>query len=122
MIFINFLDTPKKLFLLHWLALLNAFAGVAMLLFAHGHYTIDVLIAYYVTTRLFWTYHTLANNHWLLKQNGHNYLGREWWFPAFKYFEANIRCSLPNEYEVPWPRAIFTKFTHRENYAKAFES
>lgn len=41
--------------------------GVLMVLIAHGHYTIDVLIAYYVTTRLFWTYHTLANNSLLLK-------------------------------------------------------
>lgn len=38
-----------------------------MVLVAHGHYTIDVLIAYYVTTRLFWTYHTLTNNSFLLK-------------------------------------------------------
>lgn len=38
-----------------------------MVLIAHGHYTIDIIIAYYVTTRLFWTYHTLANNTQLLK-------------------------------------------------------
>lgn len=33
-----------------------------MLQLAHGHYTVDVIIAYFVTTRIFWTYHTLANN------------------------------------------------------------
>lgn len=33
-----------------------------MVLVAHGHYTVDVLIAYYVTTRLWYIYHTLANN------------------------------------------------------------
>ena len=33
-----------------------------MVLVARGHYTVDVLIAYYVTTRLFWIYHTLANS------------------------------------------------------------
>lgn len=33
-----------------------------MILVAHGHYTVDVLIAYYVTTRLWYIYHTLANN------------------------------------------------------------
>jgi len=36
--------------------------GVIMVLVAHGHYTVDVLIAYYVTTRLWYIYHTLANN------------------------------------------------------------
>lgn len=33
-----------------------------MVLVAHGHYTVDVLIAYYVTTRVWYIYHTLANN------------------------------------------------------------
>lgn len=44
-----------------------ATVGVVMVLVAHGHYTIDVLIAYYITTRLFWTYHTLTNNAFLIK-------------------------------------------------------
>lgn len=48
---------------------MNALVGVLMVLVAHGHYTIDVLIAYYITTRLFWVYHTLANNCFLLKVN-----------------------------------------------------
>jgi hypothetical protein len=33
-----------------------------MVLWSHGHYTVDVIIAYYVTTTVFWIYHTLANN------------------------------------------------------------
>lgn len=44
-----------------------ALVGVFMVLVAHGHYTIDILIAYYITTRLFWTYHTLVNNSFLIK-------------------------------------------------------
>lgn len=44
-----------------------AMIGVIMVLVAHGHYTIDILIAYYITTRLFWTYHTLVNNSFLIK-------------------------------------------------------
>jgi len=42
-----------------------AATGVLMVLIAHGHYTVDVIIAYLVTTRLFWIYHTLANNVYL---------------------------------------------------------
>lgn len=33
-----------------------------MVLIARGHYTVDCLIAYYVTTRIFYIYHTMANN------------------------------------------------------------
>lgn len=47
---------------MHWLYWLLACVGIIMLEISHGHYTIDVLIAYYITTRVFWTYHTLANN------------------------------------------------------------
>lgn len=60
-------DLQKRFYVLHWIAWINAFVGVLMVLVAHGHYTIDVLIAYYITTRLFWVYHTLANNCFLLK-------------------------------------------------------
>lgn len=61
------LDSPRRFYFVHWIAWLNALVGVVMVLVAHGHYTIDVLLAYYVTTRLFWSYHTLANNNILLK-------------------------------------------------------
>lgn len=60
-------DSPRRFTCLHWIAALNAIVGVVMVMVAHGHYTIDVLIAYYVTTRLFWSYHTMANNNFLLK-------------------------------------------------------
>lgn len=63
----TFTDSPKKFYIVHWIAWMVSIVGVLMVLIAHGHYTIDVLIAYYVTTRLFWTYHTLANNSLLLK-------------------------------------------------------
>ncbi|KAJ6647416.1 Phosphatidylcholine:ceramide cholinephosphotransferase 2 [Pseudolycoriella hygida] len=109
---------PKRFYWLHWLAWANAVVGVLMVLVAHGHYTIDVLVAYYITTRLFWVYHTLANNSMLLKQTGsNNYLSREWWFIYFKYFERNIRGQVPNQFEwpLPWPRRFLTKIPNRES-------
>ncbi|XP_022161275.1 phosphatidylcholine:ceramide cholinephosphotransferase 2-like [Myzus persicae] len=57
--------SPRRWYLLHWASWLMAAVGVLMVLIAHGHYTIDVIIAYLVTTRLFWIYHTLANNVYL---------------------------------------------------------
>lgn len=65
-VYVNFFpDTPKKFYLLrfiHWMYWVLAVIGIIMLQLSHGHYTVDVIIAYYVTTRIFWVYHTLANN------------------------------------------------------------
>ncbi|XP_063699466.1 phosphatidylcholine:ceramide cholinephosphotransferase 2-like isoform X2 [Culicoides brevitarsis] len=102
--------SPKYFWILHWTAWINALVGVCMVLLAHGHYTIDIIVAYYVTTRLFWTYHTLANNSLLLKANGYNLLAREWWFCYFKYFEQNVKGPLPHAYE--WPFSLPRRFLH----------
>lgn len=53
--------------MLQWVSYLIAVVGVFLVLLAHGHYTIDIIVAYYITTRLFWTYHTLTNNAFLIK-------------------------------------------------------
>lgn len=55
-------DTPRRWWLLHWCFALLAVTGVVMVLIARGHYTVDCIIAYYITTRIFYIYHTLANN------------------------------------------------------------
>ncbi|KAG5675662.1 hypothetical protein PVAND_005549 [Polypedilum vanderplanki] len=89
---------PKKFQFLKKLALLNALAGMVFLLISHSHYSIDVLLAYYVTTRLFWTYH--QNINLLMNNNLHGC--KEWWFGMFKYFEKNTARAFTNEFEIPW--------------------
>ncbi|CAH1108387.1 unnamed protein product [Psylliodes chrysocephalus] len=98
--------TPKKLYLIHWLYWLLSCLGVIMLELSHGHYSIDVIIAYFITTRTFWTYHTLANNSSLKQHSSNNLIGREWWFSLFLYFEGNVGGPLPRQFNwpFPWPR------------------
>lgn len=57
-----FADSPRRCFPIHWLSWCLSLTGIVMVLWSHGHYTVDVIIAYYATTTLFWIYHTLANN------------------------------------------------------------
>jgi shingomyelin synthase len=57
-----FTDSSRRLVLLHWTSFIVSTVGVLMILISRGHYTVDILVAYYVTTRLFWMYHTMANN------------------------------------------------------------
>ncbi|XP_017301199.2 LOW QUALITY PROTEIN: phosphatidylcholine:ceramide cholinephosphotransferase 1-like [Diaphorina citri] len=103
--------SPKRYFLLHWASFVMSVAGVIMVLVAHGHYTVDVLIAYYITTRLFWVYHTLANNMNLKQRTPYNYLANVWWFRIFQYFEGNVGGPLPRQYETPLQ--IVRKYTYR---------
>ena len=53
---------PKRLYFIEWISWFLSWSGMAILLIARGHYTIDVLVGYYAATRMFWTYHMLANN------------------------------------------------------------
>lgn len=105
--------SPKKYFILHWSAFVMAVVGVLMVLVAHGHYTVDVLIAYYITTRLFWLYHTLCNNEQLKQKTPYNYLSNVWWFRIFQYFEGNVHGPVPRQYESPLK--CFAKYTSRRS-------
>lgn len=55
------LDSPKRFWWYHWFCWILSAVGIICILLAHDHYTVDVVVAYYITTRLFWWYHTMAN-------------------------------------------------------------
>nr|XP_046920698.1 phosphatidylcholine:ceramide cholinephosphotransferase 1-like [Dermatophagoides farinae] len=78
--------------------------SILCILIARGHYFIDIIIAYFVTTRIFWIYHTLCYFSAINLKSSSNHLNRVWWWPIFVYLE-NIRVipnhhsqSLPNHY------------------------
>lgn len=91
--------TPRRLYWLHTFTwLLNIF-GIFFILSAHEHYSIDVFIAFYITSRLFMYYHTLSNNSVAHKCPGKR--RTRVWFPMFSYFEARVSGAIPNEFG--WP-------------------
>merc|ERR1719458_1280972 len=100
------LDSPRRFILLHWASFLAALCGVIFLLLARGHYTIDVLLAYYVSSRLWWVYHTLAHNDSLKKAGPHNLLANLCWWPVFRFFETKTSGPLPNRFSLPLPRRL----------------
>jgi len=99
--------SPKRWWLLHWFSWLTTATGIVVLLLARGHYSIDVIVAYWITTRLWWVYHTLANNPSLAaRENEHNYLDRFWWWPIFCWMEGNVGRPLPKCYSIPLPERV----------------
>ncbi|KAK4472265.1 hypothetical protein MN116_003534 [Schistosoma mekongi] len=100
---LNFFITeysPSKLHLLHTFSwVLNIF-GVFFILACHEHYSIDVFVAIYVTSRLFLYYHCLASSNVLHQP------GRERamiWFPLFSFMEYDVKTTVPNVFEFPFP-------------------
>jgi hypothetical protein len=51
MFFFAFSDLPSSWTKMHWISPCLSISGVIALLTARGHYSIDVVIAYYITTR-----------------------------------------------------------------------
>nr|CAH8831147.1 unnamed protein product [Trichobilharzia regenti] len=99
---LNFFITeysPRKLQVLHTFSwVLNLF-GVFFILACHEHYSIDVFIAIYVSSRLFLYYHCLANSN-ILHQPGMERAMT--WFPLFSFMEYDIKSVVPNVFEIPF--------------------
>ncbi|XP_066592765.1 ceramide phosphoethanolamine synthase [Prorops nasuta] len=90
--------TSRQLYFLHTFSwMLNMF-GIFFILAAHEHYSIDVFVAFYITSRLFLYYHTLANNQALMQRDSNR---TKIWFPLFSFFESSVDGIVPNEYESP---------------------
>jgi len=105
--------SPSRFILLHWVSLLTSLLGVIFLLLGRGHYTIDVLLAYFVTTRVWWLYHTLAHNQVLKDSGEHNSISNVCWWHAFRFFERNITGPLPRRYSLPLPEMIKKQFRRK---------
>ena len=101
--------TSRRIHFLHTFTWICNVFGIFFILAAHEHYSIDVFVAFYITSRLFLYYHTLANNKGAVSRVGQ----RSWfYFPLFYFFEGNIDGKVPNEFEYP--------VTHRDLLKMAF--
>jgi len=96
----------KRFLVFHLLSFSLSVAGVAMLLVSRGHYSIDCLVAYWVTSRVWWTYHTMANTKHLKISGSHNHMENIWWWYVFRYAESGVPGEVPRRYSLPLPRKM----------------
>eukprot|EP01120_Amphizonella_sp_Union-15-10_P009029 TRINITY_DN3343_c0_g1_i1.p1 TRINITY_DN3343_c0_g1~~TRINITY_DN3343_c0_g1_i1.p1 ORF type:complete len:296 (+),score=10.25 TRINITY_DN3343_c0_g1_i1:298-1185(+) len=89
--------TPSDWKGLHIASWVMNFFGMFLVLAAHEHYTIDVLIAFYISSRLFVWYHAMANSRPVSSSIAMTAV-----FPLFGYLEDETKGVIPNEYEWPW--------------------
>ncbi|CAG5120763.1 unnamed protein product [Candidula unifasciata] len=90
--------TPRKYYYVHIVSWVLNFFGIFFLLAAHEHYSIDVFMAFYLSSRLFMYYHTLANNRALMAPDARR---TRVWFPLFAFFESKCEGRVPNQFEHP---------------------
>ncbi|XP_019947772.1 phosphatidylcholine:ceramide cholinephosphotransferase 1 [Paralichthys olivaceus] len=94
--------SPKRFWFYHWFCWILSAVGIFCILLAHDHYTVDVVVAYFITTRLFWWYHTMANQQSLKETSQSNAFSRVWWYRLFQYFEENVNGTLPCNFQLPF--------------------
>lgn len=90
--------TSRSMYLLHIVTWVMNMFGIFFILAAHEHYSIDVFVAFYITSRLFLYYHTLSNNQALMQGDS---MRTRIWFPLLSFFESEVDGIVPNEYEGP---------------------
>ncbi|KAJ1141778.1 hypothetical protein NDU88_008106 [Pleurodeles waltl] len=103
--------SPLRFRIYHWICWILSIVGVFCILLAHDHYTVDVVVAYYITSRLFWWYHTMANQQVLKEASPTNHLSQVWWYRPFQYLEKNVQGTIPRSYH--WPRSCPLPFIRR---------
>ncbi|KAK5973751.1 Sphingomyelin synthetase [Trichostrongylus colubriformis] len=90
--------TPSSWTFLHTATWVMNLFGVFFILAGHEHYSIDVFIAFYISSRMFLYYHAYAYNHANLTATDDRI---RLWFPLGWFFEAGSIGKVPNEFEMP---------------------
>ncbi|PIO64240.1 hypothetical protein TELCIR_14140 [Teladorsagia circumcincta] len=81
-------------------------------LISRGHYTLDVILSYFICTRVFWNYHTMVA-HPTIRLSTQNHHRKEFWFPLFRWMECNVLKPIPRRFDCPLPmgrmRSVFRR-------------
>lgn len=98
----------KATSLLWWLAdqtlLLLSSTAVILLAVARIHYLVDIIFAYYVSTRTLYMYHTVCSHESLHYSTPGNFFPKFWWWPLFVFFEVDNpgRIAVVNRFYNPF--------------------
>ncbi|VDN01443.1 unnamed protein product [Thelazia callipaeda] len=91
--------TPDSWHNLHTFTwVLNLF-GIFFILAGHEHYSIDVFIAFYISSRMFLYYHAYAYRQFSLVENDNR---MRLWFPLGWFFEAGGQGRVKNDFDFPF--------------------
>ncbi|CAI4226578.1 unnamed protein product [Auanema sp. JU1783] len=103
---------PKKLKMVGYLFNVLAFMAVIAILLARKHYTIDVVLGYTVSSRIFMEYHSLMVSY---HDGGmdRNILSWSWWSPFVSFFERDAPPPHIFHNHIEWPSSCPNKIRRR---------
>uniref|UniRef100_A0AC34Q129 Sphingomyelin synthase-like domain-containing protein n=1 Tax=Panagrolaimus sp. JU765 TaxID=591449 RepID=A0AC34Q129_9BILA len=106
--------TPRGLVALRYIATPITFAGIAALVVSGGHYTMDVLVAYWLTSHVFWGYHQMFELPRHLRAQAP--MSRVWWFWLCYWFESDVpEGQIRNEWSLPVGPMFLKRAIYRIN-------
>lgn len=85
--------------MLHTATWIMNFFAIFFILAGHEHYSIDVFIAFYISSRMFLYYHTYAYNHNNLTSTDAR---MRLWFPLGWFFESGGVGRVENVFDLPF--------------------
>lgn len=99
----------------HWLWKIGRFLcalvvviGIMCILVAHGHYSIDIVIAYFATTSIFYIYHAMCAT--VNLDGASKWWSNFWWYHVVRMVEVEVfvyKVKLDNHFDTPldiWKR------------------
>ena len=76
------------------------YMGMVFAVISGGHYTIDVLIAYWLASHVFWSYHQIFEQPAAARRR--QPITNLWWYYACCWFEAGVPDGRLHN-DVAWP-------------------
>lgn len=91
-------------FTVKWTYWLLVLIGLLCILIARGHYMVDIVLAYFITSHIFYLYHGLCSFELNNKNQTKYALQRLWWYKLFLFVESDTienKITVDNSFDSP---------------------
>jgi len=92
--------TSERVFLLRWVSKAVSISGVVTIIMAHTNHSVEVVMAYWLTSRTWLLYHTMANTT-IVRKDGEDI----WWGRLVRLMEKGWAGPVPDRQDCPLPQS-----------------
>lgn len=96
--------TPFKMLPFHIITWILNISSIILILLSRQHYSVDVVLGYFIATRLFYTYHHFS--FYLSRAVQRAKCSLILCFPLMYFLENHTTAPIENEYEIPFKNQV----------------